>query len=300
MPSSPPRRLALLGSTGSIGRNVLDVVASLPGHFEIVGLAAGDNVEALAAQVAAVRPRVVALRTAAAAATLRQRLGAGAAEVEILHGPPGLRAVALNSGAQMLVAAIVGVAGLEAIHAALAAGCDLALANKEALVVAGSLLLAEARRSGAAILPVDSEHSAIHQCLRAGAPAELQRLVLTASGGPLRHLSAAELAQVTPAQALRHPTWSMGDRISLDSATLMNKGFEVIEACHLFGLEEDRVEVLIHPQSIVHSLVEFVDGSVLAQLGTTAGPPRFASQAQARKPDYIGKLEVEPTHFFQF
>ena len=295
MPSSPPRRLALLGSTGSIGRNVLDVVASLPGQFEIVGLAAGDNVEGLAEQVAAVRPRVVALRTAAAAAALRQRLGAGAAEIEILHGREGLRTVAVDSGAQMLVAAIVGVAGLEAIHAALAAGCDLALANKEALVVAGSLLLAEARLSGAAVLPVDSEHSAIHQCLRAGAPAEVQRLVLTASGGPLRHFSAAELAQVTPAQALRHPTWSMGDRISLDSATLMNKGFEVIEACHLFGLPEDRVEVLVHPQSIVHSLVEFVDGSVLAQLGTTdmRTPIQYALSYPARLPSGRMRLKLE-------
>ncbi|HUX68263.1 MAG TPA: 1-deoxy-D-xylulose-5-phosphate reductoisomerase [Terriglobales bacterium] len=302
MSPPPPRRLALLGSTGSIGRNVLDVVRSLPGQFEIVGLAAGDNVAALAEQIAAVRPRVVALRTAEAAARLRRSLGPAARQVEILHGREGLRAVATASGAQMLVAAIVGVAGLEAIHAALAAGCDLALANKEALVVAGSLLLAEARRSGAAVLPVDSEHSAIHQCLRAGAPAEVQRLVLTASGGPLRQLSAAELAQVTPAQALRHPTWSMGDRISLDSATLMNKGFEVIEACHLFGLPDDRVEVLIHPQSIVHSLVEFVDGSVMAQLGTAdmRTPIQYALSYPARLPAARMRLKLEEVGKLEF
>ncbi|MGH3185025.1 MAG: 1-deoxy-D-xylulose-5-phosphate reductoisomerase [Streptosporangiaceae bacterium] len=221
----------------------------------------------------------------------------------MLHGPAGRRQVVAARGAGVVLAATVGVAGLEAIHAALRAGCDLALANKEALVVAGALLLAEARRGGGAIVPVDSEHSAIHQCLRAGRRRELARILLTASGGPLRQLSAAAMAQVTPAQALRHPTWSMGQRVTLDSATLMNKGFEVIEACHLFGLEESQVEVLVHPQSIVHSLVEFVDGSVLGQLGTPdmrtpiqyalTYPRRLRAARMRLKLEEVGKLEFE-------
>jgi len=299
-----PRPLAILGSTGSIGRNALEVVAALPGRFEVVGLAAGDNIELLAEQIAAVHPRVAAVRTPEAAAALRQRLGRQH-RPEIVCGPEGLLAVATGSGARLLLAATVGVAAIPAIAAALAAGCDCALANKEALVVAGEWLLTAAKTSGAALLPVDSEHSAIHQCLRAGQAREVERLVVTASGGPFLRCTAAELARVTAEAALRHPTWKMGPRITVDSATLMNKGFEVIEACHFFGLGVERVEVVIHPQSVVHSMVEFVDGSVVAQLGTP--DMRTAIQYALTHPDRVpapsdrmrlklqevGKLEFE-------
>ena len=296
------RKLALLGSTGSIGRNALEVVAGFPDRFEVVALAAGDNAAAMAAQVALFHPRLVSMRTESAVAELRQRLRQAGVEPPELHwGAEGLLAAA-TGGADLVLAATVGVAALRAIAAALRRGCDLALANKEALVVAGSLLMPEARRSGAVVLPVDSEHSAIHQCLAAGGAFE--RLILTASGGPFLRHTPEQMAVVTPAEALRHPTWSMGTRVTLDSATLMNKGFEVIEACHLFQAAESQVEVVIHPQSLVHSMVEFPDGSMLAQLGPAdmrlpiqyalTWPDRLPNPRMRLKLEMAGNLEFEP------
>jgi 1-deoxy-D-xylulose-5-phosphate reductoisomerase len=303
MSSSAPRRLALLGCTGSIGRSTLDVLTDLPGQFQLVALSAGRNVDLMCEQALAWRPEVLAMADEPCAAAVRQRLAAAGFKPRVLAGPAGLQAVAAECGAHTVVAATVGIAALPAIAAALATGCRLALANKEALVAAGPLLLAIAAASGAEILPVDSEHSAIHQCLRGGAPVEVARLILTASGGPFRGFSPAQLASVTPAAALRHPTWNMGTRISLDSATLMNKGFEILEACSLFALPEDRVDVLVHPQSIVHSLVEFRDGSVLAQLGTVdmrtpiqyalTYPSRCPSRRKQLKLEEIGRLDFE-------
>jgi 1-deoxy-D-xylulose-5-phosphate reductoisomerase len=303
MTSSAPRRLALLGSTGSIGCSTLEVVAHLPEQFQVVALSAGRNVERMCEQALAWRPELVAMADEAAAGAVRDRLAAAGFRPQVMAGAAGLRAAAAECGAAVVVAATVGVAALEAIAAALATGCRLALANKEALVAAGPVLLAIAHRSGAEILPVDSEHSAIHQCLRGGAAAEVAELVLTASGGPFRGFSAAQLESVTPAAALCHPTWNMGARISLDSATLMNKGFEILEACSLFSLPEHRVRVLVHPQSIVHSMVEFRDGSVVAQLGTVdmrtpiqyalTYPHRCPSSRKRLKLDEIGHLDFE-------
>lgn len=299
-----PRSIAILGSTGSIGRNTLDVIAALGDEWPVAALAAGNNAALLAQQVARFRPSLVSLRTPAAAAELLQHLrAAGVSAPRIVTGAEGLVEVAAGSAANLVVAATVGIAGLPAVHAALSAGRDVALANKEALVVAGALLIPLARARGVSLLPVDSEHSAIHQCLRSGEPAELERIILTASGGPLLLTPLASLPAVSPAQALRHPTWNMGPRVTLDSATLMNKGFEVMEACHLFGVHESQVEVLIHPQSIVHSLVEFRDGSVLAQLGTVdmrtpiqyalTYPDRLPSSRNRLKLSEVGKLDFQ-------
>lgn len=307
---APPRALAVLGSTGSIGRRTLEVVESLPGRFSIAALAAGGNIALLAEQVAAHRPQLVAVRSPAAVDDLAERLRAhGVTPLpQIGAGGDGLRAAAAS--ADMLVAAVVGVAALEAIEAALRRGCDVALANKEALVAAGRVLLRAAAAGGAAILPIDSEHSAVHQCLRAGETGEMARIILTASGGPFLRLPPSRFDAVTPADALRHPTWKMGDRITIDSATLMNKGFEIIEACHLFGVDERRVEVVIHPQSIVHSLVEFRDGSVMAQLGTAdmrtpiqyalTWPLRLESARLRLKLEEVGRLDFESADVGRF
>ncbi len=298
--------MAILGSTGSIGRNTLEVIAGLAREgrgLEVAGLAAGDNVAELERQVRRWRPAVAALRTEAAAAALRARIRDLRPAVEVVSGGAGLRQVAAGCGADTVVAATVGVAALEAVFAAAEAGCRLALANKEALVAAGGLLLQAAHAGGTAILPVDSEHSAIHQCLAAGPASAVRRLVLTASGGPFRGWTRAALAGVDREAALQHPTWRMGERISLDSATLMNKGFEVIEACWLFGVEESEVEVLVHPQSIVHSMVEFVDGSVLAQMSppdmqmpiqyALTYPERLGRDGKRLNLVEAGKLEFE-------
>jgi 1-deoxy-D-xylulose-5-phosphate reductoisomerase len=269
------KRIAILGSTGSIGRQCLSVVDSLPGRFEVVALAAGSNVRLVASQVARHRPKVVSVATEGAAAELRAILGAGRSSreadsnPEILFGSEGIERVATHSEAETVVSAAVGVVGLPATYKAIEHGKNIALANKEVLVAAGEVVMAAVARHGVSLLPVDSEHNAIHQCLRAGAPREVKRLVLTASGGPFRKTPVARLAKVTPKQALAHPNWKMGRRITIDSATLMNKGFEVIEACWLFGMGLDKIQVVIHPQSTIHSMVEFVDGSILAQLGPT-------------------------------
>jgi 1-deoxy-D-xylulose-5-phosphate reductoisomerase len=259
--------LSILGSTGSVGTNVLRVVDAFPGRFTVVGLAAGVNVERLAEQVAAYRPQVVSVATAEARDALARLVDLSGMRVGI--GQDGMVAVATHADTRIVVASAVGAVGLVPTYRALEAGKDVALANKETLVMAGELMLAESRAHGGRLLPIDSEHCALHQCLDGRRPEEVRRLVLTASGGPFRSRAGETFAQITPAEALNHPTWSMGRKITIDSATLMNKGLEVIEARWLFGLSAERVEVLVHPQSIVHSMVEFVDGSVLAQLAVT-------------------------------
>jgi 1-deoxy-D-xylulose-5-phosphate reductoisomerase len=259
--------LSILGSTGSVGGNVLRVVDAFPGRFEVVGLAAGGNVERLAEQVARYRPKVVSVATADAAQALGRAVDLSG--VAVGCGEDGSVAVATHEDARVVVAAAVGAVGLVPTYRALEAGKDVALANKETLVMAGELMVAQARARGGRLLPIDSEHCALHQCLDGRAPAEVRRLVLTASGGPFRTRERDTFGAITPAEALNHPTWSMGRKITIDSATLMNKGLEVIEARWLFDVPAERIDVLVHPQSVVHSMVEFVDGTVLAQLGVT-------------------------------
>jgi 1-deoxy-D-xylulose-5-phosphate reductoisomerase len=258
------RRLAVLGSTGSIGEQTLDVVSRFPDRYRVVALAAGSNVEALAVQVERHRPALVSLASDEAVAALRSRLGADAPEIAV--GEAGLRAVA-TADADVVMSALVGALGLEPTLAAVEAGRDVALANKEVMVMAGALVRRAVAAHGGALVPVDSEHSAIFQCLSGQRLEDVARLVLTASGGPFRSWDAARIARASVQEALNHPNWDMGPKITIDSATLMNKGLEVIEARWLFDVPPAQVDVVVHPQSIVHSLVEFVDGSVLAQLG---------------------------------
>ncbi|HEV7501126.1 MAG TPA: 1-deoxy-D-xylulose-5-phosphate reductoisomerase [Vicinamibacteria bacterium] len=261
------RGLSILGSTGSVGTNVLRIVDAFPDRFQVIGLSAGGNVGRLAEQVARYRPRVVSVATSAAGAALSALVDLSGIEVGV--GTEGSVAVATHPATGMVVAAAVGAVGLVPTYRALEAGKDVALANKETLVMAGELMVAQSRARGGRLLPIDSEHCALHQCLDGRRPEEVRRLVLTASGGPFRNRPRESFGAVTPAEALQHPTWNMGRKITIDSATLMNKGLEVIEARWLFGLPAERVEVLVHPQSVVHSMVEFVDGTVLAQLGVT-------------------------------
>jgi 1-deoxy-D-xylulose-5-phosphate reductoisomerase len=264
--------ISILGSTGSIGRQTLSVVDSTPGVFEVVALAAGSNVAVLREQIIRHRPKLVSVATPEAATELCDSLKSKSSKEplpEILSGPEGIERVATHPDVKMVVSAAVGVVGLNATYEAIELGKDIALANKEVLVAAGELVMAAVARRRVALLPVDSEHNAIHQCLRAGVNREVRRLVLTASGGPFRETPMSQMAKVTPKQALAHPNWKMGQRITIDSATLMNKGFEVIEAKWLFGMDLDRIKVVIHPQSTIHSMVEFIDGSILAQLGPT-------------------------------
>ncbi len=264
------KQLAILGSTGSIGRQCLAVVEALPERFRVAALAAGANLEELIGQIARHKPSLVSVADAARADDLASRLREKGLKLpEIHHGREGMRVVGTHPQADIVVSAAVGVVGLEATYEAVRLGKQVALSNKEVLVAAGELVMAAAQKSGRELLPVDSEHNAIHQCLRGGAHNEVRRLVLTASGGPFRKTPLKDLAAATPEQALAHPNWRMGNRITIDSATMMNKGFEVIEARWLFGLKPDQIDVVIHPQSTIHSMVEFVDGSVLAQLGPT-------------------------------
>jgi 1-deoxy-D-xylulose-5-phosphate reductoisomerase len=276
--------IAILGSTGSIGQSALAVVDTHPDKLRVVALAAGGNAERLAEQVEKYRPS----RSALAAAS----------------GPECLIDIATHPDADVVLFASSGTAALDAVLAAIEAGKTIALANKEILVMAGSVVMAAARRRGVAVLPVDSEHNAIHQCLHGRAPAEVRRLILTASGGPFRAMRADALAHVTAEDALRHPTWRMGPKITIDSATLMNKGLEVIEARWLFDVGADRIDVLVHPQSIVHSMIELVDGSVIAQLGVTdmrlpiqyafSYPERWAAPLPPLDLAHAGRLEFEP------
>lgn len=265
------RGIAVLGSTGSIGRNTLRVVESLGGQFKIVALAAGGNVTELAEQIERHQPEVVSVKSDSAAEELRTELRRRGVRLpaRLLTGEAGMVEVATDERASCVVSATVGATGFVPTLRALEAGKRVALANKETLVMAGDLITRAARESGAEILPVDSEHNAIHQCLRGEKRAEVRRLVLTASGGPFRTADARRMRDATVAEAMRHPTWSMGAKITIDSATLMNKGLEVIEAHWLFGFGGEEISVVVHPESIVHSMVEMIDGSVIAQMGVT-------------------------------
>jgi 1-deoxy-D-xylulose-5-phosphate reductoisomerase len=264
------KRIAILGSTGSIGRSTLSVVESYPDRFQVAALAAGNNVELAFEQAVCWKPRVLSLASERDAQAVRAKLrGAGLGEIEVLHGAAGTVRVATHPDVDFVVSAIVGVSGLEATYEAVRAGKTVGLASKECLVVAGELIVAEARKQGKPLLPIDSEHNAVHQCLRGGRIEEVARIWLTASGGPFLKTPKSEFASVTVQQALNHPTWKMGKRITIDSATLMNKGFEVIEACRLFHVPASQVQVIMHPQSMIHSMVEFVDGSILAQFSVT-------------------------------
>ena len=264
------KKLAILGSTGSIGHSTLSICEAYPDRYHVVTLAAGTNVDCALEQCIQWTPKLVSMATERCAAALTKLLHqADIYDIDVVWGSAGATAVATHPEVDFVISAIVGVAGLEATYAAICAGKTIGLANKECLVAAGDLIIEAARRHGVALLPIDSEHNAVHQAMRGGKPGEVKQIWLTASGGPFRGTPAAEFAHITPAQALKHPTWTMGQRITIDSATMMNKGFEVIEACRLFDLPPARVRVTVHPQSTVHSLVEFVDGSILAQISVT-------------------------------
>ncbi|MEO7192938.1 MAG: 1-deoxy-D-xylulose-5-phosphate reductoisomerase [Vicinamibacterales bacterium] len=295
------KRVSILGSTGSIGQSALAVVAAHPDRLRVVALSAGENTALLAEQVRAFRPQIVSVATPGAHTDLRARLTGTAVELRA-PGCEGLVDVATHPDADVVLCASSGTAGLEAALAALAAGKTLALANKEVLVMAGELMMDAARRQHVRILPVDSEHNAIHQCLHGRDRGEVRRLILTASGGPFRTKSAADLATVTPADALRHPTWQMGRKITIDSATLMNKGLEVIEARWLFDVPGHEIDVVVHPQSVVHSMVELCDGSVIAQLGVTDMrlPIQYAFSYPDRWPAAVPRLEVTQTGPLEF
>ena len=264
------KQIAILGSTGSIGTSTLSILASYPERFAVASLAAGNNVALALEQSLRWRPALVSMASEAVAATLRAELRqAGCSDTEVVWGTEGTVCVATLPQVDFVVSAIVGVAGLEATYAAILAGKPIGLANKEAMVAAGDLLTTAAREHNVPLLPIDSEHNAIHQCMRAGSLREVEQVWLTASGGPFRMLPLADFPTITVERALKHPTWVMGQRITIDSATMLNKGLEVIEACRLFNLPSSRVKVTIHPQSTVHSLVEYIDGSILAQISVT-------------------------------
>ena len=298
------KRIAIVGSTGSIGQSALAVIEAHPERLQVVALAAGENAGRFADQISRFKPDLVGMASAPALAELNDGLArTGYRPGRLAHGPDALVSVATHPDADVVLFASSGTAGLDAVLAAIEAGKTIALANKEILVMAGGIVMAAARRRGVAVLPVDSEHNAIHQCLDGRPTDQVKRLILTASGGPFRALSSAELERVTPQDALRHPTWRMGPKITIDSATLMNKGLEVIEARWLFDMEAGRIDVLVHPQSIVHSMIELIDGSFLAQLGVTdmrlpiqyafSYPQRWAAPLPALDLARCGALEFE-------
>lgn len=297
------KRVAVLGSTGSIGENTLDVLKRHPARFEVFALAANRNVAALKAQCLEHRPQFAAMSDPQAARILASELAQAGVATRVLHGAAGLRELAVNPAADVVMAAIVGAAGLESTLAAAQAGKRILLANKESLVMSGPLFMRAVKVGGATLLPIDSEHNAIFQCLPAGT-AGVKRLLLTASGGPFLHTPAAALTGVTPEQACAHPRWVMGRKISVDSATLMNKGLELIEACYLFAVPPQQVDIVVHPQSIVHSLVEYVDGSVLAQLSNPdmrtpiahglGWPERLAAGVESLDLFRVARLDFEP------
>jgi len=289
--------LALLGSTGSIGTNVLRIVDAFPDRFAVTGLAAGRNVERLAEQVERYHPRVVSVADEGSLEDLRRLVDLTG--IRGLFGEAGMVEVATHEEAATVVAAAVGAVGLVPTYRALEAGKDVALANKETLVMAGELMLACARETGARLLPIDSEHCALHQCLDGRGPDDVRRLLLTASGGPFRQRPRDTFDRITREEALAHPTWNMGPKISIDSATMMNKGLEVIEARWLFGVPADRIEIVVHPQSIIHSMVEFVDGTVLAQVSVTdmRVPIQYALSYPDRWPGAIPGMDFsQPMH----
>jgi 1-deoxy-D-xylulose-5-phosphate reductoisomerase len=304
------KRLAILGSTGSIGRSTLSIVEQFPERYTVAALAAGSNLDEVYAQALRWRPRVVSLSTEELAGKLAARLAqAGVTGIEVVHGAAGTVACSTLPEADFVVSAIVGVAGLEATHAAIVAGKPVGLANKECMVAAGEILTCAAREHNVPILPIDSEHNAVHQCMRVGAHAEVKTIWLTASGGPFRELPLDQFASITPEQALKHPTWVMGRRITIDSATMLNKGLEIIEACRLFDVLPTQVRVTVHPQSTVHSLVEYVDGSILAQISVTdMRLPILYALAYPERPvsaltfdlASLRHLEFEPPDFERF
>jgi 1-deoxy-D-xylulose-5-phosphate reductoisomerase len=299
------KSLTLVGSTGSIGQNTLRVVEHLSGQFCIFALAAHSAVDELAAQTAKFRPQVVAVANEERLEDFRDHCRKrGISIPELVTGEAGLRQITSASEVDIVVSAVVGAAGLCPTLSAVQAGKTVALANKEAMVVAGELLQKTAGRTGARIIPVDSEHNAVDQCLRAGRHGEVRRLILTASGGPFRDTPIGSFREITPEAALKHPTWQMGKRITVDSATLMNKGLEVIEARWLFNMPASQVDIMVHPQSIIHSMVEFVDGSIVAQLGTAdmrqpiqyalTYPDRLSSPVPALDWTTISRLDLIP------
>jgi 1-deoxy-D-xylulose-5-phosphate reductoisomerase len=300
------KRVAILGSTGSIGQSALAVVSAHSDRLRVVALSAGENVPRLVEQVAQFAPDTVAMASAAGLAELTGALRGLGAPIppRTTCGAEGLIAVATHPDADVVLFASSGTAALDAVLAAIDCGKTIALANKEILVMAGSIVMERARRRGVAVLPVDSEHNAIHQCVHGRDARDIRRLILTASGGPFRELAAARLRHVTPDDALRHPTWRMGPKITIDSATLMNKGLEVIEAHWLFDVGPRQIDVVVHPQSIVHSMVELVDGSIIAQLGVTdmrlpiqyafSYPERWSAPLEPLDLTRAGRLEFEP------
>ena len=298
------KTLTILGSTGSIGTNTLDVIGRHRDLYRVFALVAGVNVELLAAQIAEFNPQVAVVATEQALQDLRERLQASGLErgrwPELRTGARARVEAAVAAEVDFVMSAIVGVAGLEATYEAVRMGKALGLANKEVMVACGRLVTEAARQSGTEIIPVDSEHNGAHQCLRAGRRDEVTRLLLTASGGPFRETPKERLSSVTPAEALNHPTWKMGQRITIDSATMMNKGFEVIEACWLFDLTPDEVDVVVHPQSSVHAMVEYVDGSVIAQVSATdmRMPIQYALTYPARNAAPVARLDwSQPRHW---
>ena len=299
-------RLTVLGSTGSIGVNTLDVIRQNSHQYQVYAVAAGRNVSRLAEQIIEFHPRVAVVPDEENRAKLCERLtqsGLAKSEwPELLFGPQALVAIATASEAQIVVSAIVGVAGLEATYEAVRAGKRVGLANKEVLVSGGRLVMDAVLMSGAELIPIDSEHNGAHQCLRGGNRAEVTRLILTASGGPFRTTPVEQLAWVTPEDALKHPTWKMGNRITIDSATLMNKGFEVIEACWLFGFTPAQVEVVIHPQSSVHAMIEYSDGSVIAQISATdmRMPIQYALTYPERMQAPVPKIDWSEARRWEF
>jgi len=304
------KHICILGSTGSIGASTLSIIERYPDRFTVASLAAGKNLEVAFAQCQRWRPLVASMATEELATELGSRLkAAGISCIEVVYGSAGAVRAATLPQVDFVVSAIVGVAGLEATHAAVSAGKAVGLANKEAMVAAGEILTRLARSSNVPLLPIDSEHNAIHQCMRGGTAKEVRRIWLTASGGPFRNLPQDQFQNITVEQALRHPTWIMGRRITIDSATLLNKGLEIIEACRLFDLSPSAVHVTVHPQSAVHSLVEFVDGSILAQLSVTDMrlPILYALSYPERVPSELtfdmaalGELNFEPPDFKRF
>jgi len=296
-------RITVLGSTGSIGQSTLDVIRRNRDRFQVDALVAGRNIESLAAQIAEFAPRVAIVADEASLPLLRELLAERSIpEPELAWGPQAYVDAATAPETDFLMSSIVGVAGLEATFGAIQAGKRIGLANKETLVAAGAIVMGEVKRRGVELIPVDSEHNGAHQCLRAGRRSEVTKLILTASGGPFRKSSKSDMSKVTPEQALNHPTWKMGPRITVDSSTLMNKGFEVIEACWLFDLPVEQVEVVVHPQSTVHAMVEYNDGSVIAQVCATdmRMPIQYAMTWPERAPAPVPRLEWSQARTWDF
>ncbi|MBI5188110.1 MAG: 1-deoxy-D-xylulose-5-phosphate reductoisomerase [Nitrospirae bacterium] len=288
------KRITILGSTGSIGRSALDVISRHRDRFKVVALSAGSNIGLFEKQIRAFTPEIVAVANEASAQELRKRVGTWHA-VSLLSGQDGIAEVASYEKSDFVLSAIVGSAGLIPTISAIHSGKTIGLANKEALVMAGKIVTEEAKKYGVKILPVDSEHSAIFQCIEGHKRSDVRRIILTASGGPFVDKTIGEMNNITPEEALKHPSWDMGKKITIDSATLMNKGLEVIEACYLFGIPPERIDVLIHPQSIVHSIVEFNDRSCIAQLSVPdmKGPIAYALSYPERLDDIVVGLDLE-------